>query len=252
MRKRLSFTSLIVALAGLFLYCQFAANADLVGQWLFDDGDGDIATDTSGNGNDGQVNNAKWVAGKFGKALEFSGAASNVEIKWAPELSVEEFTLMAWVNVPNLTGDWQTIVTQNTAGPVRNYGIFINNNGGVIHYSFTSGNAWQSFDAKTGVANGAWHNICATYDRKDFKLYIDAKLDAQTGTVLEPDTGETLITIGSWIGGGFIRGAIDEVALFNHALDEDEVQLFVSGGLGAKAVDPTGKAASTWATLKQR
>ena len=43
----------------------------LVGLWLFDEGEGEVLKDLSGNGNDGQIAGAKWVKGKFGKALEF-------------------------------------------------------------------------------------------------------------------------------------------------------------------------------------
>ena len=43
-----------------------------------------------------------------------NGVDANVEIEHSPVLSVKEFTLMAWVNVPGFTGGWQTIATQNT------------------------------------------------------------------------------------------------------------------------------------------
>jgi len=228
------------------------ARGEVVGQWLFDEGAGDVAKDTSEKGNHGKINNAKWVAGKFGKALEFAGGASNVEIPWAATMSVEKFSLMAWVNVPKLTGNWQTIVTQNTDGPTRNYGIFINNAGGVIHYSFTFGKAWQSFDAKTGVVDGKWHHICATYDKEAFILYVDGIEDARTPRNVTPDTAKTVITIGSWVGGGWLQGALDEVALFNNALKPNELKSVITNGLASKPVDPKGKVAATWAAFKAR
>lgn len=226
------------------------ARAELVGQWLFDEGSGDVARDTSENGNDGQVNNADWVAGQFGGALEFAGAASNVEVPHSPELSVQEFTLMAWVNVPDFTGGWQTLMTQNTAGPTRNYGLFINDGSGLIHYSFTSANGWNSFNAGTNVVNGEWRHIAATYDFETFTCYVDGEIDGETARDLEPDTAESPITIGSWEGGGWIQGAIDEVALFNHALSQEEVQGFMERGLSVQAVEPGGKLASIWSEIK--
>ena len=44
-----------------------------VGIWLFDEGKGGVAGDSSGEGNDGEVVKAPWVDGKFGKALDFDG-----------------------------------------------------------------------------------------------------------------------------------------------------------------------------------
>jgi hypothetical protein len=229
-----------------------AARAELVGSWLFDEGGGDVAEDSSGNGNHGQINNADWVDGQFGGALEFSGGSSNVEIPHADELSVQEFTLMAWINVPDFTGGWQTLVTQHTDGPTRNYGLFINDGSGLIHYSFTAANAWNSFNASTSVVTGDWRHVAATYDMENFICYVDGENDGQTARNLEPDTADTLITIGSWIGGGWIQGAIDEVALFNHALTQEEIQAFVAGGLAVLAVEPGGKLSSTWGHLKAR
>ena len=50
----------------------------VVGMWLFDEGKGDTAVDSSENGNDGElVNGPKWVKdGQFGSALEFDGNES--------------------------------------------------------------------------------------------------------------------------------------------------------------------------------
>jgi hypothetical protein len=244
----LLFVLMFVLIVGTFNISE----ADVVGQWLFDKGTGKVADDSSGNGNDGTINNAKWVKGKFGQALEFTGANSNVDIQHAPVLSVEQFTLMAWMNVPGFTGNWQTIVTQDTAGPTRNYGLFINNGSGLIHYSFTSGNAWQSFNAGTNVVDGKWHHIAATYDKKNFICYVDGEIDGQTPNALKPDTVKTVITIGSWIGGGWLKGVIDEVALFNNPLKQNEIKQIVANGLVSKAVDSQGKLATTWGNLKKR
>jgi hypothetical protein len=235
----------------LCLYFSINTNADLVGLWLFDEGNGDVAEDSSGNGNNGKINFAKYVNGKYGKALDFNGTNANVEIQHKDVLSVEEFTLMAWINVPKFTGAWQTIATQNTDGPIRNYGLFINDGSGLIHYSFTSGKAWQSFNAKSNVVNGEWRHIAATYDRKIFICYVDGIVDGQTVNNLKPDNAQTVITIGSWVGGGWLKGMIDEVALYNKALSEKEINNAMKGLKGGgKAVEKGGKTTSCWAKIK--
>jgi len=50
----------------------------LVGWWRFDEGAGNIVSDSSGHGNDGTIYGATWVDGKHGKALSFDG----VEDQW--------------------------------------------------------------------------------------------------------------------------------------------------------------------------
>lgn len=55
--------------------------ANVVGLWLFDEGKGNVATDASENGLDGEFEGKpKWVNGKFGKGLELDGAGAHVVI----------------------------------------------------------------------------------------------------------------------------------------------------------------------------
>ena len=50
-----------------------ASSAGIVAYWPFDEGKSNDAKDASGNGNDGEVHDAEWVDGKFGKALKVDG-----------------------------------------------------------------------------------------------------------------------------------------------------------------------------------
>lgn len=234
--------------SALAMLVTLGARAELAGLWLFDEGSGDVAADASGNGNDGTVNNGGWAAGKYGGALELNGVDSNVEVPHGGALSVNQFTLMAWVDVPAFTGGWQTIATQNTDGPTRNYGLFINDGSGLIHYSFTSGNAWNSFNANLNVVGDGWHHIAATYDNATFKCYVDGAIDGETAVDLVPDTAESVVTIGSWVGGGWLAGKIDEVALYSNALTDAEIAAAMTGQ--ATAVAPGGKLAVTWGSLR--
>ena len=62
----------------------------IVGYWPFDEGSGKVAKNASGNGNDGTfVGNPEWVDGKRGKALEFDGTSSYVEVSTADNISMD-------------------------------------------------------------------------------------------------------------------------------------------------------------------
>ena len=79
----------------------------LVGWWTFDEGTGDIAADSSGNGNDGTLNGpVEWTTeGKLGGALKFTGPYNYVLVQDSPSLNpTQEITLAAWIN-PNWTGN---------------------------------------------------------------------------------------------------------------------------------------------------
>ena len=74
-----SLTFLCISLFFTSLVLTNISNAQLkmdkaVAIWLFDEGEGEIVTDASGNGNDGVFASGqpKWVDGKFGTALDFN------------------------------------------------------------------------------------------------------------------------------------------------------------------------------------
>ena len=61
----------------------------IVGLWHFDEGDGNIVADSSGNGHDGEIDGAIWSGGKLGDGLEFDGDDS-VIVPDAPDLRIGE------------------------------------------------------------------------------------------------------------------------------------------------------------------
>ena len=109
------FTAVVISLiaVSLILAGQISARIEernIMGAWLFDEGSGDVARDSSPNGNDGEVVGPVWVAdGVFGSCLEFSGSAdpeNNVDCGADNSLNYTgtgEFSITAWVKV--LTND---------------------------------------------------------------------------------------------------------------------------------------------------
>ena len=104
-----------LSLTAIFLSIGYAiAQDDVVGMWLFDEGKGDVAKDSSDNGNDGEIVDCQWVEGKFGKALSFNGTSSYVEVPHKPSLSVsdDQISIIAWITQRIEGDEWQTIVSK--------------------------------------------------------------------------------------------------------------------------------------------
>ena len=87
--SKFSLTSLVLmcfSLFGVGVLCVSTTSAEIdpdtiVGMWLFDEGKGNVATDDSGNGLEGEFEGKpKWVKGQFGQALEFDGKGAFVRI----------------------------------------------------------------------------------------------------------------------------------------------------------------------------
>lgn len=219
----------------------------VVGMWLFDEGEGNVAKDTSGNGNDMNLDNGiAWIEGKFGKALGFDGTddIATATVPGAPQGTAVR-TVVAWARSNN-TGLHAGIVSYGN--PAVN-GVF-----GFMHYA---GGVWVSqlwganADIQTGVvADAEWHHHAVMYDGKDVIHYIDGEeVSAQPRT---PATAGTTLFVGAEPDrNNWFDGSIDEVAIFNVVLTEDDVKSIMTNGLtlGA-AVSSADKFTTTWGQIK--
>jgi len=223
-----------------------------VGIWLFDEGSGDTANDSSENGNDGKLTGGpKWVAGKFGKALEFDGKGTCVETGQQLLEAVPEFTIVLWVNKGKITASRIGLVGQNDTVEMG----FIS----PATVQIWSEGAGQGVDANYPFSEGEWHHVAATGTTTSIKNYLDGELKNQ-GTTNVPHHGSSAFNVniggcGIFDGSGnWYTGVIDEVAVFNVALEEDDIKTIMNDGLagvlGLVAVSPAGKLTTSWGKLK--
>ena len=228
------------------------SSAELIGQWLFDEGDGKVAKDSSGNGHDGEfVGKLNWVDGQFATALEFDGAQSCVKI--SPGLEHEDFTIVAWVYSE---GDWGVKRTEIWTGS-QTYADSVLIRGderadwkqGEAMLHWNDGAAWHAIGSGKLKAK-TWYHLAGTYDGKELKFYLDGKLKGAEATAIRAGAGDT--TIGchpnpaNWFG-----GIIDDVGIFDNALTEEEINIIITRGLENRlSVDPAKKFATHWAKIK--
>ncbi len=223
-----------------------------IGLWLFDDGKGNTASDSSGNKNDGKLmNDPKWVDGKIGKALDFDGAQSHVVVPNSDTLNpTDAITLTAWIYPRGFTGNGNGILTKE-----GQYILGLNwpqgGNAQKLNLWLTIG-GWILF-ADGEVKKDSWNHVAATYDGSTKKLYIDGKLINKTDQkgAIGTSANNILIAQGNiGVGQQAFNGIIDELAVFNVALTESEIKDAMKGFL--YAIEPSGKLVNTWAFIKIR
>jgi hypothetical protein len=248
---------LISILLSIFVCSQaMAAKVDGLVMYLsFDEGAGDTAKDYSGNGNSGKITKAKWANGKFGKALEFDGSAS-VEVASSDSLEAmkTEITVLAWIN-PTLTGSaWQGVVTKGADG-VEHFELLINTDAHIhTAWMFKQGRVVGDRAGKILTA-GKWSYLAVTFKPKEWIFYHNGELvenNKGADSELLPD-GKPVV-IGDEKGmSRFFTGIIDEVAIFNKAISEADVNEYMNIGLTkVLSVESVGKLSATWADLKTR
>ena len=219
-----------------------------VGIWLFDEGKGDVAGDLSDAGNDGElVESPAWVDGKFGMALEFDGKASCVKTEQKLLDSLEEFTILTWIRTGDITANRIGLVGQNDA-PEFGFG----NPNELALWTPTSG--WNPHPWKLKHDSGEWHHVGCVATTKYVHVYIDGEYEEKKGGWADHGASGFNVNIGGcgvWDpNGNFFTGAMDEVAIFHSALEQEDIQTLMNGFNAYLAVEPSNKLSVTWGHLK--
>jgi hypothetical protein len=236
------------ALAVLFLFLTVSAWAGiqdgLVGYWPMDSGSGNTVADASGNGNDGTAQNTNWVDGKYGKALEFDGTTSIVDIPYVPDMTPSEgATIAAWV--------FPTDTSRSCiVGQFEGYGMALFT--GLQLKSVIWGDDWVMDDVT--IPANEWSYIAMTWDISNAErmVFLNGDLVGERGGALPVPSVQNNFGIGVWVGwpvdwgDDWFMGIIDDVRLWNRALEASEV----GQASQPAAVDPQEKAATAWGLIK--
>jgi len=250
----------VVSLLVSISYANFPANK-MVLYFPFEEGEGVTIHDTSRTGNDGEIKgDVVWSdEGKYGKALKFNAKDGYILVSASPSLDIDtEVTIMAWVNWVNAGDAWLTIMASGQQnGPWETYGMFIHRDTKKVYFpvNLESGFIWWPDNTSPGDATQpeVWQHICGTYDGDIVKIYVDGELLAEIarGSKLVPT--EMDLRIGHRLGSTcYFNGLMDEVAIFEKALSQDEIKTAMTGLEALKAVEPEGKLSVFWGELKAR
>ncbi|MHC4226355.1 MAG: LamG domain-containing protein, partial [Planctomycetota bacterium] len=229
--------------------------ADLVGRWRFDEGSGTTAYDSSGNGNDGTlVGGATWAAGRFGGGIELDGTSGYVSVPDF-ELTTDSVTFAIWLNGWK-GGDWAPLISSRVVDQCE----MIFGNDDTLRYVWNndSSDTW-GWTGGPVIPEDTWAMLAVTIDpdRAVAYVYTDAGgLTQTTNAIAHIEETVGALQIGYSYDPRYIRGIIDEAAVYDHALTEDEIMAVVKGEGLPHALGPNPADGSvimdTWVTLSWR
>jgi hypothetical protein len=226
--------------------------ASFIGMWLFDDNKGDTAKDSSQNGNDGTfIGDPQWVEGKFGKALSFDGVDDYMDTGLNTDDLSSPITISFWMNAAQIKKS-PLVSGYNGADPNANrWDIQLSRDGaGKIRWVEHEGR--DGAISATVIQADTWYHVAVIHDlpNSESHIFVDGVLEATAKIEQDLNTNRVLqIADGD---GDCYGGIIDDVAIFNAVLTEDDILTIMNKGLeGMTAVSPSGKLASTWADIKQ-
>jgi len=259
MKVKQVFFNIFLALVAIVVSANIASGAidqrNIVGLWLFDESEGNLARDSSGNGYDGKITGAQRIAGKFGNALEFSGK-DFVTVPDAQNLRVgDKFTMQAWFFARDI-GNWRQIIAKDNEYLLR---IDPPQEGNKMSAFIKVGNAWEPRLSASVPELETWIHISATYDSDQVKLYVNGALIGNISRPGQVQPTKNPVEFGKWSGAlmgddvGYFIGMIDEVAIFNTTLTENDVKETINGlQRFSMSVEASGKLANTWGNIKDK
>jgi len=184
------------------------------------EGSGIVVKDSSGYSNNGMINGATWVKGKFGVALEFDGEDDYVEIPDSDSLNTpkKQITIEAWVKPTGQSKNQWGHAIKRTSG-AYSLGIIGTDTRWQIQ---TAMNVSGQLYGNTKCLYRRWHHIVVTYDGEKVILYLDGVKDAEkvtSGDIFNPRMN---VRIGTWSKYRY-KGLIGEIKIHTCALSSDEI-----------------------------
>ncbi len=214
------------------------AGSGLIAYYSFDDG---TAVDSSGGGVNGTIFGATATPGKINGALLFDGVDDYVSTPSSP--LPNQFTFSVWAR-------------KDGAGPNDPQNIIISQYNNVIASCSTSGkvdfevniNAVGGLHIYGGAcpATGTWAHYAGTYDGTTAKLYLNGTFVGSLPVTGAIWSNYLSFVIGRYSGGGYnFKGAIDDVRVYNRALDASEIAQLYTLGSGTAPLPVTEEPVSS-------
>jgi hypothetical protein len=210
----------------------------MVGHWTFDETSGTVASDSSGNGNNGTlVSGPVWTPGKIGGGLSLNGTSSYVMVPDSPTLDIAgSGSITVWVKRNALsTGDWRAIVAKgnDNVNAHYNYGMEFSSADRMeidVGGGATGTQVDDAIIAQTDLTN--WHQHGVVWNGTLITYYYDGLLVGAGWSQVAPSAGNTSSlffgTFGN--GGDFLNATIDDVRIYNRALTAADMSALYGAG----------------------
>ncbi len=218
--------------------------ADPVALYPFDQTTGTVATDFSGNGQNGTlVGGATFTAGRTGNALNLSGANQYADLPDGLVAGCRDFTFAAWVRL-GANPNWNRVFDFGN-GTGTNMFLTTAAGGQIFRFAIRNNNSTeQRVSYNYSFPTGTWKHVAFTLAGGTGSLYLDGTQVAQnTSMSLRPiDLG---LTPNVWLGRSqygadpYLNGSLDEVRISCRAYSATEVRGAAGGNVATYPFDQT-------------
>lgn len=233
--KRILMAAAVVAISG---GAAQAAPVGLLGLYQFNNAD---LSDSSGNGNNGTAAagvtfeaNGKAVgdgAARFAAVSGLSGFSVPIDINAS---ALPAMTFGAWVSVDPATAALGKFLSHDNGSFDRTLGLDTRGGGTANDFSAFTGSGVLAGGARV---DNVFTHVAASYDGTNVNLFVNGVLTATAADSTGADVGLTSLFVGT--NPGFNEdfvGLMDDVFVFNRALNEAEIAGIVQNGFEISSV----------------
>ncbi|MDB4943603.1 MAG: Autotransporter adhesin [Labilithrix sp.] len=203
----------------------------------------DNASDVSGNAHTGtRIGSLPSTSGAIASDVDPARLFSAGYLKVAsglPSSGTDPVTFEAWIKLDQLVVGTPGIITneKGSGGIVDGtaFGVEATNQGqNQLVLDRSSGFSGGARAAGGVLSLGAWHHVVAVFDGVAQILYVDGDQVMSSSSAVAVPTVDQGLVVGSRSGGNDIRfpGAMDEVAVYEHALAGERVHAHFMAGRG--------------------
>jgi hypothetical protein len=196
-----------------------------IGYWKFDEATGTVANDSSGTGNHAiLLNGVAWTTGKSGSAVSLDGLDDFVKIA-TTNFSTSQGTFTAWLKAPFYKSGTQYLFGHTSIPAYGNrIQLYTDDIGGGLDMGL--GSSHTSAVNIQQLQTNTWNHVSLTWNSGTYGIYVNG-IQKNTGSY----SGVTSLNSYAHIGGvgndgdpQSWNGAIDEVKVWNRALNVTELQ----------------------------
>jgi hypothetical protein len=156
-----------------------------VAEWNFNENQGTVISDLSGNNLSGTLvntNNDSWTKGNngLGSALSLNGSNQYIEFGNVLNMELNDWTISGWIKKTSNPSSNQHFLSKSRATSQNyRYSVGVGTNGGIRVFMQGDGGADVVWNGNIVVTDGNWHYITVIYDRdSEAKLYVDGVFDS--------------------------------------------------------------------------
>ena len=223
-----------------FTITKQAGPQEICGNGIDDDLDGQIdenCTEICGNGIDDDLDGL--TDGADPDCQFFTATGSNYLDVSDTKLMLPKFSVAAWFKTSNTFTENGFIVNKGGLGKGNdknqmNYGIWMTSSGNIQGGFETSKGAGKFILSSKTYNNNQWHHVTLTYNGQVLILYIDGsevgRMSIKQGQGPDSTSNNPLrIGANSAIVNNFFTGNIDEIGIWDRALDQTEITKLMNG-----------------------